>query len=77
MRAGSALARAVGDAATAAAADAAFTRGAAAFESLMWQPSGGFYRAYAGGDNVVMADCLYGVMLALHNGLVRGVVDRE
>lgn len=74
MRAGAALATAMGDNATVAVANAAFDLAAAAMESLMWQPptpdgKGGFYRAYSGGDNVVMADCLYGVMLALHNGL--------
>lgn len=68
MRAGAALARAVGDNATAAAADAAFVRGQGALESVLWNAEGSFFRAYTGA-NALMGDTLYGQVVALHHGL--------
>lgn len=76
MRAGGALAARVGDNATAALAGAAFSRGQAALLGLLWAPDGaggGFFRAFQGGapgnESAVMADCLYGQMVALQLGL--------
>ena len=76
MRAASTLAALLGDAATQALADAAFTRGQAAIEALLFVPDGrggGFFRAFQGGapgnESAVMADCAYGQMIALQLGL--------
>ena len=59
---------AVNDAATAAAALAAFNTGVAAMTTTMWNSTYGYFRAYTGGD-AIMADCLYGQQVALAHGL--------
>jgi len=70
MRAGAELAAAVGDADTGAAAGAAFTRGQAATEALLWNSSGAYLRAYSGAvHDAVMSDALYGQVIASHHGL--------
>ena len=68
MRAAGELARAVGDAATAASADAAFTRAQGAIDSVLFNSTYGYYRAYTGAD-ALMGDTLYGQVVALHHGL--------
>jgi non-lysosomal glucosylceramidase len=68
MAAGGELARVVGDAATAAAADAALARAQAALPALLWNSTYSYFRAYTGGD-AVMTDALYGQEIALHHGL--------
>ena len=68
MRAASELARAVNDTATAAAADAAFTRGQLALDALLFNTTYSYYRAYTGAD-ALMGDTLYGQVVALHHGL--------
>ena len=68
MRAGSELARIMGDNATLSLANAAFTRGSQAMVNLLWNGTYNYFRAYMGGD-AVMADCMYGQMLALEHGL--------
>jgi hypothetical protein len=68
MLAAAELADIVGDANTSALARAAFNAGAAATAGLLWNATGGFYRGYTGGD-AIMADCMYGQMVALHQGL--------
>jgi hypothetical protein len=62
------LANHVGDAATAAAAAAALARGQAAVTALLWNSTYGYFRAFTGGD-AIMADCLYGQVVAHHLGL--------
>ena len=62
MRAGAALARVMGDNATATAADAAAARATIAVQALLWNSTYGYYRAYTSGD-AIMSDALYGVML--------------
>jgi non-lysosomal glucosylceramidase len=78
MRAASTLAALLGDAPTQALADAAFARGQAAIEALLFVPvdgkgGGGYFRAFQGGapgnESAVMADCAYGQMIALQLGL--------
>jgi len=70
LRAGGALAARVGDAGTAGVAAAALARAEAATQDLLWNSSSGFYRAHSfNGDNAVMADALYGAMIASHLGL--------
>ena len=68
MKAGGELARMAGDTATAAATDAAFARGQAAMDTLLWNGTLSYLRAYTGG-NAVMSDALYGQLIALHHGL--------
>jgi len=68
MRAAAELARAVNDSATAAAADAAFTRGQGALDALLFNTTFSYYRAYTGGE-ALMGDTLYGQVVALHHGL--------
>lgn len=70
LRAGGALAVHVGDTAAASAAAAALVRAENATQALLWNASGGFFRAYSyNNDNAVMADSLYGAMIATHLGL--------
>ena len=73
LRAGEALAAAVGDSATGAAVAAARARGEAAVQELLWVPlpSGeGFYKAYLyGNETALMADALYGAVIAGGLGL--------
>lgn len=70
LRAGGALAARVGDAGTAGVASAALARAENATQALLWNATGGFYRAYSyNGDNAVMADSLYGAMIVAHLGL--------
>lgn len=68
MKAAMGLADVVGDAATGAAASAAFTRGQGAIDTLLWNSTLQYLRAYTGGD-AVMTDALYGQEIALHHGL--------
>jgi non-lysosomal glucosylceramidase len=70
LRAGEELAAEVGDAATGAAATAALARAQAATQDLLWNATSGFFRAYSyNGDNAVMADALYGQVVASAQGL--------
>ena len=68
MRAVEAMAAAVGDAATAAAAAASFASTRAAIQAQLWNSTYSYYRAYTGGD-AVMADSLYGQVVASAHGL--------
>ena len=68
MRAAGELARAVGDVPTAAAADAAFARGQGALDTVLFNTTFNYYRAYTGAD-ALMGDTLYGQVVALHHGL--------
>jgi non-lysosomal glucosylceramidase len=68
LKAGSTLARIVGDAATASAAEAAYVRAQGAITDLLWNSNFSYFRAYTGGD-AVMTDALYGQAIALHHGL--------
>ena len=70
LRAGGVLAERVGDSDTAAAVAAALARAQAATQALLWNASGGFFRAYSyNGDNAVMSDALYGQVIAHGLGL--------
>ena len=70
LRAGSVLAVHAGDNVTATAVDAALVRAEGATQTLLWNGSSGFFRAYSwNGDNAVMADSLYGAVIAAHLGL--------
>jgi non-lysosomal glucosylceramidase len=70
LRAGGALAARVGDAGAASAAAAALARAQDATEALLWNSTSGFFRAYSyNNDSAVMADSLYGAMIAAHLGL--------
>lgn len=68
MKAAVALASVVNDTATAASAQAAYNRGVAAVQSLLWNSTYSYFRAYTTGD-ALMPDCLYGQMLAHEHGL--------
>jgi non-lysosomal glucosylceramidase len=68
MAAGRELAKVVGDADTAAAAEAALARAQGAVGALLWNSTANYLRAYTGGD-AVMTDALYGQEIALHHGL--------
>ena len=76
LRAASTLALHLGDIATQTLSDAAFARGQAAMEALLFSSDGhggGYFRAFQGGEagneSAVMADCGYGQMIALQLGL--------
>lgn len=70
LRAGNALAVRIGDTDAASAAAVALARAENATQALLWNSSGSFFRAYSyNGDNAVMADSLYGAMIASHLGL--------
>jgi non-lysosomal glucosylceramidase len=70
LRAGEALAAAAGDAPTAAAVAAARQRAEAAVQALLWNAEGGYYKAYLyGNESAVMADSLYGAVVAGALGL--------
>ena len=70
LSAGRVLAEHVGDAATASAAAAALARAQNATAELLWYEPGGFFRAYSyNGDAAVMADALYGQVIASYAGL--------
>lgn len=70
LKAGGALAAHVGDASTGALAAAALLRAQDALEALLWDADGGYYRAYSwGSDSAVMADALYGQVIAQGLGL--------
>jgi hypothetical protein len=62
------MAAAVGDAATGAAAQAAYNAGVAATFGLLWNSTYQYFRAYTGGD-AVMADSLYGAVYGHHVGV--------
>lgn len=49
-------------------AQAAFTRGQNAINTYLWNSTSNYFRAYTGGD-AIMADCLYGQVVAHHHGL--------
>jgi hypothetical protein len=68
MKAVHVMGTALGDAATVAAADAAFATGLTAMTTLMWNSTYSYFRAYTGGD-AIMTDCLYGQQVALAHGL--------
>jgi hypothetical protein len=68
MKAVQAMAAAVGDAATAAAAGASFASTRAAIKAQLWNSTFSYFRAYTGGD-AVMADSLYGQVVASAHGL--------
>ena len=68
MRAVEAMAAVVGDAATGAAAAASFATARSAIKALLWNSTHGYFRAYTGGD-AIMADCLYGQVVASAHGL--------
>jgi hypothetical protein len=68
MRAGLELAQHVGDTQTAADVSASFTRAQSALNALLWNSTYSYFRAYTGGE-AIMADCLYGQMVAHHHGL--------
>eukprot|EP00698_Gefionella_okellyi_P024626 TRINITY_DN8763_c0_g1_i1.p1 TRINITY_DN8763_c0_g1~~TRINITY_DN8763_c0_g1_i1.p1 ORF type:complete len:1014 (+),score=226.22 TRINITY_DN8763_c0_g1_i1:103-3144(+) len=67
MQAAVALATTMNDSATAAAAKASYDAGVSAVFTLLWNSTDEYFRAYTGGE-ALMADCLYGAMLAQHNG---------
>jgi len=68
LSAGAALADRVGDAVTAATVATALTRAQAATQTLLW--TGSYFRAYSyNGDAAVMADALYGQVVARAAGL--------
>ena len=68
LRAGAVLAARVGDSGTGTAVAAALTRAQAATQSLLW--TGSFFRAYSyNGDSALMADALYGQVIAHYQGL--------
>ena len=70
LRAGEELARIVGDAATLASCSTAFTAAQSAVTDLLWDQEASYFRAYSyGGDSALMADSLYGVMIAQGLGL--------
>ena len=70
LRAGAVLSARVGDAGTAAAVAAALTRAQAATQQLLWNSTAGYFRAYSyNGDSAVMADALYGQVIANYQGL--------
>jgi hypothetical protein len=74
LRAGEVLAAASGDGATGAALAAARARGEAAVQELLWvplpTPGEGFYRAYYySNETALMADALYGAVIAGALGL--------
>ena len=46
----------------------AFTRGQQAINTYLWNSTLNYFRAYTGGD-AIMADCLYGQVVAHHHGL--------
>ena len=68
LKAGSTLARVLGDNATATAAEDAYARAQAALPQYLWNSTYSYFRAYTGGD-AVMSDALYGQEIALHHGL--------
>jgi hypothetical protein len=68
MKAVHVMGTALGDAATVAAADAAFATGLTAMTTLMWNSTYSYFRAYTGGE-AIMTDCLYGQQVALAHGL--------
>jgi hypothetical protein len=68
LRAGKNLADALGDSETAKKCDAAFIFGQGKVYSLLWNSTHEYFRAYTGGD-AIHGDCLYGQMVAHHNGL--------
>jgi len=71
LRAGGELAAAAGDAPTGAAVSAALSRAQGAVQELLWDaPSGGYFRAYSfNNDSALMADSLYGAVIASALGL--------
>lgn len=68
MKAAIVLAGHLGDNQTASDAQAALVRAQGAVQTWLWNSSMNYYRAYIGGD-AIMADCLYGQMVAHHHGL--------
>ena len=75
LRAAGELAVAVGDSSSAAAASAALATAQVSIQDQLWNSTEGFFRAYttaingSGTDNAVMADSLYGQMIAAYLGL--------
>ena len=70
LRAGEVLAAAAGDAPTGAAVAAARARAEAAVQDLLWDAAGGYYRAYLwNNESALMADSLYGAVIAGGLGL--------
>jgi len=68
MRAGEEMAKVIGDTTGAAFANKAFKFGQQQVYKLLWNNTHQYFRAYTGG-NAIMGDCLYGQMVAHHNGL--------
>ncbi len=58
----------LGDTQVVADATAAFTRAQGAINSLLWNSTLNYFRAYTGGD-AIMGDCLYGQVVGHHHGL--------
>ena len=69
LKAGIELATAVGDNATVALAQAAYTDGVAAVMSTLWNAKGGYFQGFTGVPTAIHADCLYGQVLSLYMGL--------
>ena len=68
LRAGEKIAQVMGDSAFVEIVQAAFAYGQSQLYKLLWNSTHDYFRAYTGGD-AIMGDCLYGQMLAHHNGL--------
>lgn len=70
LRAGEVLSLEMGDSNTLSAVSAALSRAQSATQDLLWNSTDNFFRAYSyNGDNAIMADSLYGQVVASAQGL--------